>query len=920
VLWVELCAIDDVASVCAMLTEGATAMRRARCTLPLFRPEHLEAPGLFARRFFAALAATSAPEAIVLDDYHEVPKHSDLHAALREGLAELPRSIPLVVASREGPPPAFARVAAAGALARIPASALRLTDAEARAVVRLRARHHAVPPGAIRAADGWAAGLVLLAASGYERDLEHAGHRDVFEYLATEAFERLEPRRRAVLLRLSLLPSVEPVGASRLTEDDSAGEILADLARAGWFVDEIRGERAGYRFHDLFRAFLMERGREEFGERGWRELAKRAAAILTDLGDVDAALDLLRGAGAWDALADLVERRASALVGAGRAEALQRLIGALPPEVVAPRPWLGYWRAAASFTDLGARAATALPSVQSAFVAAGDAAGAYRAWAAAVDMTTFAFEDVAPVDEWLDHHDELRARVGPPPDGEAEAAVVAAAIGASANRRPADARLPAWIERALAIALSPGPVRARMNVGRQLMFELSFWCTDLVRARLVIDALRAVCEHPEADIADALIWLVGESNWHVHTGNADRGRDIAAAGLALAERTGVHRWDPLLLSTTAFCELAAADLPAAGSALERMGRAVVSAPRLVLCSYHFTASVVALRRGDDREALERARAAAAFAREGGHPRGEAASLVSAAIAADRCGSSGPSLGEALRACEEARYTYGELGVRLHVATRSLRGGRDGEAVEAVEAALAVAARLECTNSVWIGHDELAELCAFALERGIARELTERVVTSRRLAPGPRARAVAAWPWRARVSALGGLEVAGARPMFPGRKPPRKVLELLRLLIAYGQRGARSATLMDALWPDADGDRAHHALETAVWRLRRLLGDTSAVAVRAGSVALDASRVFVDAWAVELLAARADTLRASGDSLGAIRAAAEASRLYRGDLFGGEGDTAEVVAVRERLAARVDAMRELAERAPLRARA
>ncbi len=56
-------------------------------------------------------------------------------------------------------------------------------------------------------------------------------------------------------------------------------------------------------------------------------------------------------------------------------------------------------------------------------------------------------------------------------------------------------------------------------------------------------------------------------------------------------------------------------------------------------------------------------------------------------------------------------------------------------------------------------------------------------------------------------------------------PPRlrKPLELLQALIAFGGTEVSAGALIDALWPDSEGDAAYHALESALYRLRQLLG-------------------------------------------------------------------------------------------------
>ena len=50
---------------------------------------------------------------------------------------------------------------------------------------------------------------------------------------------------------------------------------------------------------------------------------------------------------------------------------------------------------------------------------------------------------------------------------------------------------------------------------------------------------------------------------------------------------------------------------------------------------------------------------------------------------------------------------------------------------------------------------------------------------------------------------------------------RKPQELLQALIAFGATEVSAGVLIDALWPDSEGDAAYHALESALYRLRQL---------------------------------------------------------------------------------------------------
>src|SRR5579862_4714643 len=99
-----------------------------------------------------------------------------------------------------------------------------------------------------------------------------------------------------------------------------------------------------------------------------------------------------------------------------------------------------------------------------------------------------------------------------------------------------------------------------------------------------------------------------------------------------------------------------------------------------------------------------------------------------------------------------------------------------------------------------------------------------------------------------IHALGGFEVfiRGERLRFVF-KAPRKPLDLLKGLLTTGGGSVGQHTLCEALWPELDSWSASRALNTAVFRLRKLLGDKASVRVDCGQLRLEATYCQVDAW-------------------------------------------------------------------------
>src|SRR5204862_958718 len=183
--------------------------------LPLLTPEYLGGLESFARRFFRELFARyRGPFALVFDNYQDVAASSQLHDVIREALGEVPPGGHVALISRGDPPPALARLRAGQKVAMIGWPALRLTEAEARRLIR-----NVAPAAAVGAAfsalyetvGGWAAGLVLMleeqgGAPRAAGAASAASHEAIFDYFAGEIFKGAPVETREILLQTALLP------------------------------------------------------------------------------------------------------------------------------------------------------------------------------------------------------------------------------------------------------------------------------------------------------------------------------------------------------------------------------------------------------------------------------------------------------------------------------------------------------------------------------------------------------------------------------------------------------------------------------------------------------------------------------------------------------------------------------------------
>jgi hypothetical protein len=247
--------------------------------------------------------------------------------------------------------------------------------------------------------------------------------------------------------------------------------------------------------------------------------------------------------------------------------------------------------------------------------------------------------------------------------------------------------------------------------------------------------------------------------------------------------------------------------------------------------------------------------------------------------------------------------------------------RLGETVgDELRAALARAREAGFWGTGFIGRAEMRRLCDAALRHEVELGYVAELMRVYELPPGEHALLLPDWRWPVRVRVLGAIEIEldGRRVEF-GRKRPAVPIALLTLLAAENGP-VPIAKLTRALWPGYGGRAPRGTLDTAVYRLRKLLGSEAALEHSHGTLALARELCWTDVRALERLCERLDALgnepdRAVAD--GEIdRLAACLQALDRGPLAA-EGDPLALQRAAERLQRRVAAAK--AQLAALRAR-
>ena len=343
VAWLSLDRLDDDPG--AVLFLLASAYERAM-------PEHaglaasmsglgVSALGRGAPRVASMLGEAPVPFVLLLDDLHAL-RSLDCHDVLAVVLAGIPPGSQVVSASR-AEQPHLRRLRATGDAVELRAADLAL-DVRAAEKIFATARVDITPEQASEVTErteGWAVGLQLAAMIARDARSEPWGvsgdDRYVADYLHQETFGRMDPAMQQFLRRTAVLHRFTGPMCDAVLEASGAQERLLALEASNTFLIPLDRTREWYRYHPLFRDFLLgelRRAEPELVE----ELRVRAAGWFQANGSPAMAVEYLLSTTDTDRGVRLVAELVPATYGAGQISTVQRWLVALGDPAIRAYP------------------------------------------------------------------------------------------------------------------------------------------------------------------------------------------------------------------------------------------------------------------------------------------------------------------------------------------------------------------------------------------------------------------------------------------------------------------------------------------------------------------------------------------------------------------------------------------------------
>jgi LuxR family maltose regulon positive regulatory protein len=909
-------------------------------SLPLFSQEYLHSIPTFAKRYFEDLYSRLNPPSpafikagtkielkkganwkgtekgsdnkgfiIVFDNYHEVPAESNFHVVIRDGLSILPEKINVIVISREIPPPQLVRLQANSQISFIGWDEIRLTLDETKEIVRLRG-HSGLNENTFlqlqKRTGGWAAGLVLIMEMGKVKNVDyHMSDKllpeEIFNYFASEIFDRADRGTQSFLMKTAFFPELTRPMAGELTGNPKASLILSNLYRKNYFIQRRGHDPEVYQYHAIFRQFLLARAGKTFTSEQVFQIRRAAAAILKAHGQSEDALGLFRAAEDWPEAVRLILKQAPTMIAQGRSQTLNDWIGILPVTVVEENPWILYWMGICRIPFNPAESRENFKKAFELFRTQKDASGIFLSWSGVVESIIYGYEGLKPLDNWFSIFEELWSEYKEFPSREIEARVTCSMMRGLSFRRPPDSSMESWADRAFNTAQTCRDTKLKI----QCLINLAcYWYSgaEFQKLELILDSIRDLLNRLDLPPLMRLIASWVEAAHANITSMYDRCLKVVSYGLELANASGVHIMDYLLMGHGALSSVKTGDLVTARKYLRRMASSLTAEKPWGASFYHYVAAWEALYCRNATQAVLHSRQCLKLCEDMGNPwtlslahlleafvchiRGDDEKLTEHFDQADRIGA-------------QSKNKFIHFACLLIRAYVSLQKGDEASAVPLLKEGMRIGRENGFVNLYMWLPGAMEDIVVKALDAGIDVSYVQDLVRRNLLFPESTPLEVENWPWPLKIYTLGrfGIVKDGKPVRFSG-KVQQKPLSLLKVLIALGGRSVSTYQIYDALWPDSDGDAAHTAFSTTLYRLRQLLGYEKAVHVQEGKLTLDDRYCWVDAWAFERLLTQADDLCHKDLTGKAIDLMQKAINMYHGHFL--EEGQMWVVTLREHL--------------------
>ncbi len=894
VAWYQLDVLDsDPATFFSFFPQAFFQGDRVPPLLPTFLPENMMDIQLFSRKFFRRLFR-SLPEniLIVLDNYQELDPDSAVNIVIATLVEELPGDSRLLGLSRAPLPQTLAQSHARNQIKVFDKKDLRFTIKEIAALLKLQGiqdKNHNASRALYSTTLGWAAGIRLILEESDAETLLKKGELDpdyqyIFDYFANVIFLKLREQEQLALMKMSMLPDLDPRIVTKLCEWQGAQSYLNSLSKKNYFTYKIHQKKYLYQFHPLFRRFLIKMAEEKLAPKTLSSLRKQCSELLAEGGRIVESIELLFESGQWELCGETIKKNALQLMMKAQFGTLLRWLQGMPGEIVEHDPYLLHIKGKAATPFLPKGSIRWLSESFENFKQQENIPGALAACADLIRAIVSFLTDMSlldPLISFIQSHvtvEELAERYGPV-DNE----LIHSMLRSLVLRKPDDPQIGQW-RQLVEDRVMPGPILPLYYI----------WTGKFPQAKAVLSqylSLETVQNGSRLDLTGIMAILL---QYYLVTGQPEKACKVVEEGLRIAEDSGVRIWQIHYLAVGAACSVNTGNLARASDYLSRIEKNMDKARGLDLSYYHLTKAFYLLHKNRIPDAKHHISTSLAICKDLGMPSYENWCRLGAgitAIASGQYDDARKHFERMLAICESPGNPWFESQAHLGLALVSLHEEQEASAIEHVKKGFSLARKYAYTTFFFFLPNMISELCVLAMENNIEPEFVSDYISRWDITPKSPPIHIDSWPWPVRIYVMGDfrVEIKG-KPLRFSSKTPFRPIELLQVLISLGVRSVPDTQVVDVLWPGYDGDKQILSLKSTLHRLRKLLNVPGAVIYRKGNLSLNPSLCWVDSTAFKELSERAmESWKLINNKQERLKLARKALKHYRGHFLPGSKD-------------------------------
>ncbi len=590
---------------------------KAASILPLFTAQYQGNPQRFAREY-ADLLGNLLPEksAIVFDDLHMLPTNSPVGTMLAELYANLRTDIDAVVIGRIAPTPHWAKVRVTRGIERIEAHDLAFTEDEVIPLGRLLLPDHPweedrrLPRRLLEISRGWVTALSLMLKSGLTETEDGPDYDSddtigqIFEYYATSLFDGLDTRVQHLLLLTAQPPGFSVALASELLHDPQTADLIDQLYRNNYFLEKSAGKPVMYRYHPLFREYLLSVADLRLDGAEIDHVLQLAGTHFQKQGESDLAVQCFAQIEDPLPYARAIETQAQSLFEKGRWQTLLQWLDNVADETREEHPWLSYWYGMCLRQTDTVAAQSALEIAYHLFQASRQVEGQFLAWAGVVETIIFRFGGFTELSYWIDEMGRLRT--GNPLKASLKTRLRCEVILFTALllHQPTNQLLPKLQKKLQRLLIFAPSAENKLLIGAHLMRK-HIYMGDLSAAELLYERLSPIASRQAFDPFTNMVWFSTKAMFSWVVRSPEEGLRAAEEGLAYGARFGIHLMDVTLLIQGAFSAFLAGDWRLAATYVERMPASIKEEQSIFYANYLFMRGWLDINQGHYREARER---------------------------------------------------------------------------------------------------------------------------------------------------------------------------------------------------------------------------------------------------------------------------------------------------------------------------